>query len=701
MGASVETSGTTAAIPGNVGGFAPGMLLGPYRILRRIGVGGMGVVYEAEHTMLRQRFAVKALTLKGENVAVRRESAARFLLEARVTSRMRHAGIVAVQTLEVDDQTGTLYFVMEYVAMPSARRDALVASALGDATVWRTPAPPPEAEGQVSLSLEDLLQASKARGRRLNPTLVRRLLLDVCSALAYAHGFGEGVLHRDIKPANILVRPGGRAVMADFGVAKVLGEAFRKEVLRHQGRSLSLRIEADGRLSRVAPGTEHYLTPELLAGGEPTPKADLYALGVTAYQLLTGKLFSADSVAPSALGLPRAWDRLILGCLRADPAKRWASVAAFRRALAALPGREAMASFRRVALWGTATLAVGALGAGVTWGTLGREVAPEAHPPAEGLWVPRERPGLFLRFERVPGGFRLVRVHPDYCGHLTLAERYRGQPLVAVRERAFQRCGHLTGVSAPRGVALPSLGGAEAPSAAVASPAMPSPAREVPLEGCPGAFGRVRQMADGTHRLVGVRGLREGCGFTLPSEIARVAKGAFAGCPRGLRIRLARADVFFEPDAFGKVSPAVIAFPMGQPPLFTRRSFPWVPAFWEDGAEVRLLWDVGDVRYLRAHGGVYVYAVRDVREGATLTLPAHVGSRPVLGVLPHAFMGQAGLRRVVVEGASVRLWPDAFEGMGALEEIVTDADVSEEALRAESGSTALAVRRLGEEPKGR
>lgn len=443
--------------------FKTGTTLGPYRILRQIGRGGMGTVYEAEHTMLHQHFAVKTLTLRGKTAEDRREGATRFLQEARVTAQMHHAGIVSVQTLETDATTGALYFVMEYVAMSPARREALMASALGNAAVWNTPAPSSGKGPLVPLSLEDLVQrANRCRGR-IHPMLVRRILMDVCSALMYAHGFGEGIIHRDIKPANILIRPDGRAVVTDFGVAKILDDTFRREILRHQERSLSLRVEADGSAYHMVLGTEEYMAPELRAGAPPSPKTDLYALGVMAYQLLTGEIFSGSSAPPSAFGLPKLWDRVILGCLCADPERRWPDVAAFRHALEVLPRRTFARKVARWILWGLGGMAVAALGAGLLWGAPERGKNPNGGPPSDGMWVPRPQLGLYLRFEQVAGGVRLVRLHPDFCGRLVLPERFHGQRVVAVRNEAFYGCSHLTEVVAPEGVKLPPL--PERPSA--------------------------------------------------------------------------------------------------------------------------------------------------------------------------------------------------------------------------------------------
>ncbi len=323
--------------------FAIGSIVGAYKILRKIGQGGMGVVYEAEHQLLHQRVALKTLIL---NEGEKEEITDRFLVEARVTAQLHHEGIVSVQTLELDKVSNVLYFAMEYIAMVPSRRQMLLSSAITDGKLWFEPYHSTPAKQLRPLSLEDLYQYALKRNRRIHPKVIYQILLDVSAALHVAHGFGTGVIHRDIKPANILIRPNGRAVITDFGVAKVMGHRLRKEILHHQQQSLSLRMNADGSSYHMILGTIEYLAPELREGGTPSPQSDLYALGVLAYQLLVGEMATGTLSPPSASGVSKVWDPLILKCLAPDPKARWKDVAAFREALLGLPKHK-----RRLLWW--------------------------------------------------------------------------------------------------------------------------------------------------------------------------------------------------------------------------------------------------------------------------------------------------------------------------------------------------------------
>lgn len=459
----------TIAVKSVASGVAPGVgaMLGQYRILRKIGQGGMGAVYEAEHVMLHRHFAVKTLSMGAATEAEREDEVKRFLQEARLVAQLRHPSIVGVQTLEQDAETGILYFAMDYVAMSEARRSALLLSAVSDAAVWSGGYTETDEQNLRPLSLEDLARYARKVGHPINTRLLRRILLDICGALSYAHGFGSGIIHRDIKPANILIRPDGRAVLADFGVAKVADSRLRRKVLRHQERSLSLRVEADGSSYHLILGTMEYMAPELRAGAPPSPRTDLYALGMTAYQLLTGELPSAVQTAPSSFGCPKVWDRPIMRCLASDPRHRWPDVASFRRALAGMGRRQLV---RRVAVAGVWLLAaVAAVGfLCLVWSAL------TGGGVRRGLWVPQVPEAWYLTFHQTGGGVVLSRVHPDFCGRLELRSAYGLQRLVTIAPGAFSDCTHLTAVTAPKGIRVPAFTPASRSARAVAPPVRPA-----------------------------------------------------------------------------------------------------------------------------------------------------------------------------------------------------------------------------------
>jgi len=261
------------------------VLGGRYRLLRRLGTGGMGSVWLCEHVALGRRYAIKVLHA---DRASDPELVERFLQEARAASRISQENVVDV--IDFGEDCGEPYYVME----------ALEGRSL--AQVLREDGPLPV-------------------GRAL------ALLEQVCRALAAAHV--RGVVHRDVKPDNVLVErlPDGseRAKLIDFGISHVPGGD---------------RLTRDGEVV----GTPEYMSPEQAAGDEVTALTDVYAAGVLAFELLTGCL---PLVGPSAIatlvahqtqlpvppgtrrpGLGPEVDRLVLRALAKRPADRYSSMAA-------------------------------------------------------------------------------------------------------------------------------------------------------------------------------------------------------------------------------------------------------------------------------------------------------------------------------------------------------------------------------------
>ena len=171
----------------------------------------------------------------------------------------------------------------------------------------------------------------RQRGGTLPPDEATRLTAQICAALTAAHT--AGIVHRDLKPANVLLDGdpghGGEVRLTDFGIARVSGEAT---------------VTTKGFLL----GTVGYLAPEVIQGGEPTPACDVYAAGITLYELLAGRLpFTGQTAAviyahlqgeaPRPDGIPDAAWRLIVACLNKDPARR-PSAAEVESALRGAPG---------------------------------------------------------------------------------------------------------------------------------------------------------------------------------------------------------------------------------------------------------------------------------------------------------------------------------------------------------------------------
>ncbi|RKI00276.1 serine/threonine-protein kinase [Corallococcus sp. AB038B] len=271
-----------------------GAQLGEFIIQERIGAGGMGVVYRAEHPIIGKQAAIKVLRAE----LMSPEQAQRLLVEARSVNAIRHPGILDIFNF------GSLPDGRPYVVMELLQGQSLAA-------------------------------VLRARGRLDVGTAVW-MLDQILSPLGAAHR--AGVVHRDLKPANVFMaeRPDAAPMLklVDFGIAKVLQS--------HEGLT-----NADGSVL----GTPDFMAPEQVRGGTVGPATDLYALGVMAFQMFTGERpFQGDNVQvmfahveqapppPSSKvkGLPPELDALLLQLLEKDPAKRPASAEEVRQRLKAL-----------------------------------------------------------------------------------------------------------------------------------------------------------------------------------------------------------------------------------------------------------------------------------------------------------------------------------------------------------------------------
>jgi len=266
--------------------------VGTARIVREIGRGGMGVVFEGMQEALDRPVAVKALDPRLLRNA---EVLERFRREGRTYARLRHEAIVAVHDL-VEREEG-IYLVTEYVDGADLAR-----------------------------VLEE--------GGPLPPDCVAVIGARVAEALDYVHF--EKLLHRDVKPANVMVSRDGEVKLMDFGIAK---------------GNEDLSLTSDGMLV----GSPSYMAPEVLTGVEGSPAADVWALGVALYELLTGEkpftgrnaqeLFSAigkgrfKRVRRLAPDCPRKLARAVERCLSRDPAGRWPSAGALGETLTAIATR--------------------------------------------------------------------------------------------------------------------------------------------------------------------------------------------------------------------------------------------------------------------------------------------------------------------------------------------------------------------------
>jgi len=248
---SSPVSGSPIASPGDAEAFArfAAALAGQYELEREIGRGGMGIVYLARDARLDRRVAIKTLPPHLANDTVVRE---RFLREARTAARLSHPNIVPIH--RADEIGGHVFFVMGFV------------------------------DG------ESLAQRIRRLGV-VDPREVLRVLTDVASALAYAHG--SGVIHRDVKAENILLdAKTGRAMVTDFGIARMAEAA---------------PLTATGQLL----GTVYYVSPEQVSGERVDARTDIYSLGVVGFLALSGK-FPFDAALASAVLIAHLEDHLSL-----------------------------------------------------------------------------------------------------------------------------------------------------------------------------------------------------------------------------------------------------------------------------------------------------------------------------------------------------------------------------------------------------
>ncbi|MCA8971189.1 MAG: protein kinase [Planctomycetes bacterium] len=307
--------------------------IGPYSIRERIGEGGMGVVYRAWHDKLERDVAIKVVRPEFLHFAGKR---ARFEREALAIARLSHPNIVPI--LEVGDSDGLPWFAMEYV------RGASLAEVLK--CMSETPARSRDGGALRAIVTAGTLGDTKtSTDTYTHGSLFQKSWGDICidiiaqiaSALEHAHE--RGVLHRDLKPSNIMVTADGRAMLLDFGLART--------------------EEEDQKLTKSTSeiGSLPYMAPELLRGDAiPNPRLDVYGLGVSFYEILTGKnpyldttaektrarVLEGNPEAPRHLNPQIPWDveTVCLTAMAPESERRYPGATAFREDLVRLQRRQ-------------------------------------------------------------------------------------------------------------------------------------------------------------------------------------------------------------------------------------------------------------------------------------------------------------------------------------------------------------------------
>ena len=283
-------------------------------ILGLIGKGGMGAVYKARQKQLDRIVALKILPPGiGDDLAF----AERFAREAKALAKLNHPGIVTLyefggtelppgQNIEAAQQhrpTGKLYFfLMEFVD---------------------------------GVNLRQLLH-----GSRIAPREALAIVPQICDALQFAHD--QGIVHRDIKPENILLDRRGRVKVADFGLAKIVGNDGRADlpVSREDGAAQQHRPTDSLTDAGKVMGTPQYMSPEQIAApGEVDHRADIYALGVVFYQMLTGELPGKTIAPPSTkVQIDVRLDEIVLRALEKKPERRYQQVSEVKTCVETIVG---------------------------------------------------------------------------------------------------------------------------------------------------------------------------------------------------------------------------------------------------------------------------------------------------------------------------------------------------------------------------
>ncbi len=269
--------------------FEPGQKVGDYEIVAKLGAGGLGVVYEVQHLISQRREAMKIM-LPDQSGAP--EMVERFRREVQTLASLNHINIAQLHT--------AFYF-----------------------------------ESQLAMVME-LIHGETLRDLRLKTKFSLPQALgymgQVLQALVYAHGLG--VVHRDIKPSNIMLAHNGVVKLLDFGIA-----------LTEQGSDLTI--------AGFLLGSLNYMSPEQVSGSRATTRSDIYSVGVTLYELLTGRLPNTGATSREIMmgimnkvpapphqlspSIPPAISEAVMYALRKDPAERFATAEEFLRALQVTP----------------------------------------------------------------------------------------------------------------------------------------------------------------------------------------------------------------------------------------------------------------------------------------------------------------------------------------------------------------------------
>ena len=239
----------------------------------------MGAVYEVEHEQLGVHYALKAFSTQNKYADVLKK---KFLAEGKVLARLRDPHLIRVFDLAIDEATGVPYFVMDIITYKDG----------------------------MPHTLDDIERED------LEEDYIFDWFDDLCKALDFIHA--QGIVHRDIKLGNVLLREDKHVMLSDFGVSRIFGEGLSREV------NVTRTIVSDGKTeSKLVMGTAGYMAPEVQAGHDATPAADVYSLGVMFFHLLTGLWYEPGTKALALLdGFKYQWRDVLSRMLSVNPQER-------------------------------------------------------------------------------------------------------------------------------------------------------------------------------------------------------------------------------------------------------------------------------------------------------------------------------------------------------------------------------------------
>ncbi len=270
-----------------------GKTISHYRIIEKLGGGGMGVVYRAEDTRLRRTVALKFLK---EELSRDGHALERFKREAQAASALNHPGICTIY--DIDSAEGVHFIAMEHIEGKTL--DHFI--------------------GRKAIPLKEALDYA----------------VQIADALGKAHA--AGIIHRDIKPSNIIVMGDGRAKILDFGLAKLVERRSDSDEAATQS-TMPPPLTGEGQIV----GTIAYMSPEQASGGQVDARSDVFSFGAMLYEMVTAQrpfvgqasqslladILTKEPVPPSSIvgELPFEFERALMRCLRKDPQRRWQSMA--------------------------------------------------------------------------------------------------------------------------------------------------------------------------------------------------------------------------------------------------------------------------------------------------------------------------------------------------------------------------------------